>query len=148
MIYNKFSYKKFEEEFLQKIFEFLEKNDVSKFENGRYDIDKDNLFLNIATYNTTTPENRVWEAHKEYIDVHMMIKGKEKMCTAFIENANITEYHKDSDYVEISDIKGDISKIVLNEGEYLVCYPQDVHKTACIVEKEEEVKKTIFKVRV
>lgn len=78
MIYNKFSYKKFEEEFLQKIFEFLEKNDVSKFENGRYDIDKDNLFLNIATYNTTTPENRVWEAHKEYIDVHMMIKGKEK----------------------------------------------------------------------
>jgi YhcH/YjgK/YiaL family protein len=148
MIYNKFSYKKFEEEFLQKISEFLEKNDVSKFENGRYDIDKDNLFLNIATYNTTTPENRVWEAHKEYIDVHMMIKGKEKMCTAFIENANITEYHEDSDYVEISDIKGDISQIILNEGEYLVCYPQDVHKTACIVEKEEEVKKAIFKVRV
>lgn len=148
MIYSKFSYEKFDTDFLGKINEYLKNNDLSRFETGKHDIDKDNMFLVINDYKTVKDDERVWEAHRRYIDVHVMIKGKERLGMSFIEDANIKQYHEDSDYVEIPSVNKDISQIILREGEYLVCYPQDVHKTACIVENQEDVRKAIFKVKV
>lgn len=146
MIYSKFSYSNFETDYLKKINEYMQKNDVKNFEKGRYDID-DTMYVNICEYKTTQEENRVWEAHKEYFDVHVMLKGKETLKHSYLENVTIKEYHKEDDYVEIDKVEKVDSIINLDEGQYLVFGEKDVHKTAIIFEKEQEVKKAIFKVK-
>ena len=38
------------------------------------------------------------------------------------------------------------ASVVLREGDFLVCYPSDGHRTAVQVEEPETIKKAIFKV--
>lgn len=148
MIYGQFKDKNINIDFLEKIEKFIQENDLSKFDEGKHLIQGEDFFVNIANYKTTTPENRVWEAHRKYIDVHYMISGSEIIKNAFLDKANIVKYHEDTDYVEIDNIAGKTVDVELKQGQYLICYTTDVHKTACIIEKEEMVKKAIFKVKI
>ena len=41
------------------------------------------------------------------------------------------------------------ASVVLTDGDFLVCYPSDGHRTAvCVGEKPETIKKAIFKVKI
>lgn len=146
MIYGQFKDENYAGDLIEKIRAFLSSNDMSKLEDGKHIIDGDKFFVNIASYSTTNEENRVWEAHRKYIDVHMMIEGEEIIKHSFLDSANIVKYHEDSDYVEIDKINIKSNDILLKQGQYLICYPQDVHKTACIIDKETKVRKAIFKI--
>lgn len=149
MIYSKFSYNNFEKPYLKIIDDFLKENDLIQMEKGKHLIDGENFFVNICDYQTTTKENRVWEAHRYYIDVHVMIKGSELLQHTFIENANIKKFHEDEDYVEIPDVKKVESEIILDEGQYLIFDSNDVHKTAIMVDKSSNmVRKAIFKIKI
>lgn len=59
---------------------------------GRHPIDGDRLFVNIVEYTTTTPENRFWEAHRAYLDIHLMLDGAEQIDLNFIQNMAQKEY--------------------------------------------------------
>ena len=149
MIYSKFSYNSFETDYLKKIDEFIKNNDLTKLERGKHEIDGDNLFVNVTEYATTNEDNRVWEAHKKYVDVHVMIEGRECLYHTFIENAEIGKYNEDTDYLEIPSVSVVMTEINLDPGEYLVFDTADVHKTAIMIDDlTKDVKKAIFKVRI
>ena len=97
MIYGKFSYENFEKAYLKEIGDFLNNNDLANFEKGITKIDNDRFYVNICDYTTVEEDDRVWEAHKNYLDIHVMIKGTEVLKHTFIENASIKTYHEDSD---------------------------------------------------
>ena len=40
------------------------------------------------------------------------------------------------------------SHVVLRPGDFLICYPEDGHRTAVAVNEPEKIKKAIFKVRI
>ena len=44
-------------------FDFLIKNDMSKFEDGKYELDGANLFLVVSSYQTKPKEEVKWECH-------------------------------------------------------------------------------------
>lgn len=148
MIYGKFSYENFEKAYLKEIGDFLNNNDLANFEKGITKIDNNRFYVNICDYTTVEEDDRVWEAHKNYLDIHVMIRGTEVLKHTFIENASIKTYHEDSDYVEIQDVKKIDSTITLSEGQYLVFETTDVHKTAIKSGEAQDVRKAIFKVRV
>ena len=60
---------------IKECFEYAKTHDLASFEKGSHEIDGDRLFVNIVEYTTTTPEERFWEAHKKYLDVHVMLRG-------------------------------------------------------------------------
>ena len=148
MIYGKFSYENFEKDYLKEIGDFLKNNDLANFKKGITKIDNDRFYVNICDYTTVEEDDRVWEAHKKYLDIHVMVKGSEVVKHTFIENANIKTYHEDSDYVEIPDVKKIDTVITLSEGQYLVFDTTDVHKTAIKNGEAQDVIKAIFKVRI
>ena len=58
-------------------FTYVKEHDLTIYEKGSYKINGDEFFVNIENYATVKREERFWEAHKKYIDVHMIIEGKE-----------------------------------------------------------------------
>lgn len=134
----------FLEEGVKECFRYACNNDLNSYEQGRYEIDGDRLFVNIVEYTTTTPENRFWEAHKKYLDVHVMLKGQEQIDINFIDNMRLKAYKPEDDFQSMEGEKN--SMVVLNPGDFLVCYPKDAHRTAVAAREPELVKKAIFKV--
>ena len=115
-------------------------------ETGSYQIEGDSLFVNIVEYATTAAENRFWEAHKSYLDLHLILWGKEQIDLNFIQNMQLQEYVQESDFLPMEGQKN--SSVVLTPGDFLICYPGDGHRTAVAVDQPETIKKAIFKIRI
>ncbi len=125
-------------------FKYASENDLLKWDKGSHPIDDDRLFVNIVEYTTTTPEERFWEAHKQYLDLHLMLCGTEQIDLNFISNMDIKPYVECDDFVPLEG--GPNSHAVLTDGDFLICYPEDGHRTAIAVEEPTVIKKAIFKI--
>lgn len=135
------------EEQIKECFEYAKTHDLASYEKGSHEIDGERLFVNIVEYETTTPEKRFWEAHKNYLDVHFMLHGTEQIDLNFIQNMELKEFVAKDDFLPMEGEKN--ASVVLTDGDFLVCYPSDGHRTAvCVGEKSETIKKAIFKVKI
>ena len=114
------------DENIKKCFEYAKNNDLLSYDKGCHKIDGDNLFVNIVEYETTEKEDRFWEAHRNYLDLHLMLDGCEQIDLNFIENMSQKEF--------------------VEKDDFLLCYPHDGHKTAIKVDKSSKIKKAIFKI--
>ena len=134
------------EENVRKCFDYAREHDLLSYEKGSHPIDGDELFVNIVEYETTTPENRFWEAHRQYLDLHFMLRGPEQIDVNFIDNMEQKEFVEKDDFLPL---EGDPnSHVVLNAGDFLLCYPADAHRTAVQVGAPATIKTAIFKIRI
>lgn len=131
---------------IKECFEYAKQHDLLQYEKGRHEIDGDRLFVNIAEYETTTAENRFWEAHKNYLDLHLMLDGQEQIDLNFIENMEVKEFVEKDDFLPLEGGKN--ADVIMRNGDFLICYPGDGHRTAVVVDGPEKIKKAIFKVRI
>lgn len=131
---------------VKECFAYAKSHDLLSFEKGSHPIDGERLFVNIVEYATTTPEERFWEAHRQYLDLHLMLRGQEQIDLAFIQNMAQKEYVPADDFLPMDGEKN--ASVILKAGDYLICYPSDGHRTAVAVEGPETIKKAIFKIRI
>lgn len=129
---------------VKRCFEYLNEHDLASYEKGSYSIDKERLFVNVAEYTTTDAKGRFWEAHRDYVDVHVMFHGQEQIDLNFIQNMALKDYVKEDDFLAMSGEK--TASVILKPGDFLICYPNDAHRTAVAVGEPEMIKKAIFKV--
>ena len=129
---------------LKECFAYAKEHDLVSYEKGSHPIDGERLFVNVVEYETTRPENRFWEAHRNYLDVHLMLDGQEQIDLNFIENMEQKEFVEKDDFLPMDG--GSNSHVVLRAGDFLICYPEDGHRTAVAVDESEKIKKAIFKV--
>ncbi len=120
---------------------------AGKKENRRYDLDGDKLFVSPSVYMPKEHEGAEYESHIKYADVQVMIKGKEYIGVAPLEDCKVTKPFEDGgDIAFYTSEKG--SLCLLEEGYFLVLYPQDAHMPCLKVEDGTEVTKLVFKVRI
>lgn len=131
---------------IQECFTYAKEHDLASYEKGGHEIDGERLFVNMVEYTTTTPEERFWEAHRQYLDLHLMIKGTEQIDMSFIQNMEQKEFVEKDDFLPMEGEKN--GSVVLTEGDFLICYPSDGHRTAIAVNGPETIKKAIFKIRI
>lgn len=136
----------FLEDKIKACFDFYKENDMENMETGIHKIDGDDLFVNIVEYDTTTPENRFWEAHKEYLDLHLMLLGEEKINLNFLKEMEVLDYDPEGDFQAANGEKN--SSVDLKVGDFLICYPNDVHMTALQIDDPVYTKKAIFKIKI
>lgn len=127
-------------------FKYAQEHDLAGYEKGSHEIDEKRLFVNIVEYETVEAEKRFWEAHREYLDVHLMLDGTEQIDLNFIENMDVKDYVPKDDFLPMEGPKN--SSVILHKGDFLICYPSDGHRTAVAVEHSEKIKKAIFKVHI
>lgn len=127
-------------------FTYAREHDLTTYEKGGYKINGDEFFVNIENYATVKREERFWEAHKAYLDIHILVKGEETIDINFIENMKLGEYKEADDFLPM---EGDMqASVILKPGDFLICYPEDAHRTGVIATKVSDLKKGIFKVKI
>lgn len=136
----------FLEEEIKECFAYAKEHDLAAYEKGSHEIDGERLFVNIVEYTTTSAKDRFWEAHRQYLDLHLMLHGTEQIDLNFIQNMELEEFVEKDDFLPMDGEKN--SSVVLRDGDFLICYPSDGHRTAVAVDEPEQIKKAIFKVRI
>lgn len=131
---------------IKECFAYAQSHDLAGLEKGSHPIDGERLFVNIVEYTTTTPEERFWEAHRQYLDLHLMLHGTEQIDLNFIENMAQKSFVEADDFLPMDGEKN--SSVILRAGDFLICYPSDGHRTAVAVDGPETIKKAIFKIRI
>lgn len=130
----------------KQVIEFLNSNDASQLEPGKYEIDGTHLFALVQQYETKLKDNSIWEAHKKYFDIQYIVKGEELMGHAPIAFTEVTTpYKDDSDYALFA---ANGSYILVPEGYFTFFAPQDVHMPCVAVSEPASVKKIVFKLEI
>lgn len=125
---------------------YLIKTDFSKLKPGKYEIDGDNIFALVSEYRTKDETEGKLEAHKKYIDVQFVAKGRELIGYAPLENQKIiSEYNEQNDIIFY---EGDKSFIKFDEGMFAIFFPNDVHMPGIIYKEKAYVKKVVVKVKI
>ena len=77
---------------IKKCLTYAKKNDLSSFDCGHYEIDGDNVYLNIAEFETAPVETKGWEAHRKFLDIHLILRGTEQIDVNFTPNMKPLDY--------------------------------------------------------
>ncbi len=65
------------------------KNITHDIKEGRYEL-VDESFANVESYSTKAPEVAKFEAHKDYIDIQLLITGNERIYYTDVEGLNLS----------------------------------------------------------
>ena len=131
-------------------FAWLAETDLASLEPGRHEIDGNDIFANVMATTTMAPQEKSYEAHRVYADIHYVIEGEERIGTAPVADAEaLQEFDEAADFCLYSYPDGDASWAVLHAGDFCVTPPADAHKPACCGEAgPAALRKICVKVRV
>lgn len=127
----------------KKISDYLAEHDLLNMQTGCYEIDGRNLYVNIDEYETK--DSSIPEAHRQYIDVQIVLDGHEK-----IGYANVNCGKSEIDYNAEKDIEflsADCEYLKAYKGRFFIFYPQDIHQPCITDEEKSKVKKAVFKIK-
>lgn len=130
----------------EKAFKFLKESNLEEIECGKYEIDDNKVFAMVMEYNTKSAEESVWEAHKKFIDVQYIIKGKEKMGYVPLEKVEITEEYNAEKDVMFGKADGDF--VTIEEGCFAIFMPKDGHMPSTNADEVTNMKKAVVKIAV
>ena len=131
---------------IQKGFEFIKNTDLANIPEGKYEILGDEIFANVQNIQTKSKNDKKWEVHRKYIDIQYVIKGFECMGYGNLLDFNdiIEKYDEDKDVEFLNGEK--FNYVNVQEGEFVIFYPQDVHAPMLSVNETSCVKKVIVKI--
>ncbi|MFA7289358.1 MAG: YhcH/YjgK/YiaL family protein [Melioribacteraceae bacterium] len=132
---------------LKKAFDFLRKENLFNLEIGKHEIDGENSFALVSEYKSKDLSKGRWEAHKNYLDIQLILKGKEKFGFSNLkEMTNVTaEYSIDKDIIFF---EGRGNFLELTEGYFVIVFPGDSHMPGITANEETDIKKIVVKVKI
>lgn len=130
-----------------KAFDFIAKFHDKELADGRYDIEGDQVYALVQSYETVPWSEMKWEAHKNYIDLQCVIKGREIIGYTHIDNlVPSVEYNVEKDVILFKENEG--IELKLQDMWFSILFPEDAHKPKCVWDKAEPIKKIIVKIKV
>ena len=133
---------------LAKALQWLQQNkqQLAEMENGQYEIDGQNVYAIVNSYNTKPAADCGWEAHKIYCDIHYSVTGSERIgYTPISTMAESQAYNGEKDY-SLYTGKGDW--VLVSEGMFCLLMPQDIHAPGAFANGETEfLKKVVIKLK-
>jgi len=132
-----------------KAFAFLQRPDLATLAPGKYPIDGDNVYATISDDPLKEMAQSNWEDHHNYIDLHYVIEGKEKIGGTPFTNV------KDNVVTPFDDTK-DIGYYKFDGGNYYTAtpdnfflfFPTEAHRPHLKLDGVDKVKKVVIKIRV
>ncbi len=116
-------------------------------EETKYEIQGDDIFAIIASYNTKEPHK--FEAHREYVDIQCLLEGQEIIESTALNGLTVdTPYDRQKDvalYVS-TDSRKTVS--YLEPGIFIAFFPHDAHMPGVSVgDSPAFVKKVVVKIK-
>ena len=128
-----------------KAFTYLRETDFANLKPGRYAIDGENLFAIVSEGFTKDLDKTMWEAHKNYQDIHFVISGKEKIGITPVASASISQEYDSTKDIAFYTSKG---KYYLSDtNNFFIVFTQDAHRPGVKAEGSDTVKKVVIKIK-
>ena len=132
---------------VDKAVEFLKNTDLSQLAVGKYDLG-DECRVAVYEYQTKEAEDEIlFEAHREYIDLQMVISGEENL---YFQSLDIGEeakpYNKEKD-VEFYTASW-YNTLALDGDNFALIFPNDLHMASFEIDEAKDVKKLVFKLKI
>lgn len=128
----------------KRFFDYVKEHDLLHAPLGRIEVDGDRLFINNVEADLTDAATQLLEAHREYIDVHVVLDGEEHFgwrpladCAAVCQS-----YDPAADCALYADRPS--SWLTLRPGQAAIVFPEDPHAP---VVGEGRVRKLIGKIK-
>ena len=130
---------------LDRALRYMAETDLAQMEDGRHEIEGDEVFVNIMQADTKA-DKKEYEFHEEYYDIQIDLSGREDILFAQ-EFQEITKPYSGN---------GDIGMGIctcetvchLEPGKFAICMPTEPHMPGVAAEgREERIRKAVIKVR-
>ncbi|MCX6029268.1 MAG: YhcH/YjgK/YiaL family protein [Chloroflexi bacterium] len=109
---------------IRRAFEYLHQTDLAALELGNHEIDGKNIYVRVQQYATRPQEQGVWEAHRRYIDLQVIVEGAERICYAPLSRLTPGAYDEAKDFWRLS---GEGDSVTLPSGSFMLLWPTDGH---------------------
>lgn len=113
-------------------------------DNQRVELKGDLVYCTRFTYETIPQEESFFEAHRRYLDIHIMVEGEERVDVNRPEDLKLTDAQEGNDFYAYQGESW--HSTVLKPGEFLVVFPGDAHRIKVQVDGPKSVSKAVFKV--
>lgn len=113
-------------------------------DNQRVELKGDLVYCTRFTYETIPQEESFFEAHRRYLDIHIMVEGEERVDVNRPEDLKLTDVQEGNDFYAYQGESW--HSTVLKPGEFLVVFPGDAHRIKVQVDGPKTVSKAVFKV--
>jgi len=118
---------------------------LNQLDLGLYEIENTGVTYLIKEFSTDYRENRPAEFHEDFIDLQLLLEGKE---TIYFD-------HSHDSYLSLTNPKPDVflidpselsNKVDLKEGDFAIFLTNEPHQALCSEEGVQTVKKVVFKI--
>lgn len=127
--------------------DYVLNNDLLALPKGKTEVDGKNVYINRDTYVAKPLEECFFENHEHYLDLQIVLKGKEIFGYTDISNPTLlvtTPYNEDKDVTKYS--ASNTVFFTLEEGFALV-FNEDIHLAKCKA-NDEIVEKAVIKIKI
>lgn len=139
------------DERLSRAFDWLRSTDLATIApDQKVVIDGDRVYAQGQSYETIDPADGRFEAHRNYIDIQIMVSGTEVMYWTPLADLPVakTPYSYERDVVFFEE-PSFVVPLTLRAGDFAVFFPSDGHKPKCRHNNTaEKVHKIVVKIAV
>lgn len=130
-------------------FNFLKTHNPAEMAPGTYIIDSNNVYAIIAELDAPAKEDVKWEAHRNFNDLQMILKGKGGMGVAKVAspNAVVTMPYDAKKDLENFSVTGE-NYYEADPKTFFIFSPKEMHRPAFKLDGYDHIKKMVIKVRV
>ncbi len=125
--------------------DFLSRADLDTLALGRYELTESGTYANIQEY--TTKDASKYEAHRDYIDVQVVLSGKEQIFISALGDLSdcLQAYSADKD-IEFWAASSHPRAAVADASHWVILFPSDAHMPCMTLESPSSIRKVVVKV--
>ena len=128
---------------LDRALSLLTEEFLSSVGTQRQHIEGDDLFVTRFDVQTTTDEGRLFEYHRQYLDIFTLAAGAERVDIATPEKLTVLDQHDDYWGCSGQAEQG----ILLTPGSFLILFPGDAHRPGMALDGPADISRIVFKIR-
>lgn len=129
----------------KKAFQWMTDTDLEAIDPGTYVIEEGNLKAIVSDAPAPELEEVKWEAHRDFSDIQLIVRGKATMGVASIPEPDFEASYDSSSDVGFFETEGEY--YLAEPGNFFIFTPEDAHRPGIKVDGFDSVKKVVIKVR-
>jgi len=132
---------------IAKALKIAAETDFEKILDGKYEVDSDKLFYLVQRYKTRPVYEKI-EAHKNYIDLQLLVNGHEQIGFAIAGKLSVQTPYDETKDVMFFNPPANTTFLKMQKGDFAIFWPSDAHMPCCQIDNAEDVLKVVFKIKV
>lgn len=110
------------------VIDYVRNNDLTKVQAGRITLDGENIFINVDDATLRDQESQVLEVHRQYIDIHFPLSGKEIVGwtpTKALKQPSVEPFDVEKDFALYAQQAS--TYFTVKPGQFYIMFPEDAH---------------------